>query len=76
MSEGGTHLLTALSRSGGLLSFRTFPSLLDVSEDFVPVPQIGGILYDLVISKASNHTLKNMSDLDLNYEIQLRGEGN
>jgi hypothetical protein len=29
------------------------------------VLQISGILYDVVISKPSNHGLKNMSDLDL-----------
>ena len=69
MSAGGTHLLAALFRSSSLLSFRAFSSLLDVSEDFASVLQIGGVLYDVIISKASNHTLKNMSDLDLSYRF-------
>jgi len=67
---GGTHFLIALSRNG-LLSFRAFSSLLDVSKDFAPVLHIGGILYDVVISKGSNQALKNMSDLDLSHKRQL-----
>jgi len=69
-SADGTHFLIALSRNG-LLSFRVFSSLLDGSKDFAPVLHIGGILYDVAVSKGSNHALKNMSDLDLSHERRL-----
>ena len=66
----GTLFLIALSRND-LLSFRAFSSLLDVGKDFAPTIHISGILYDVVISKGSNHALKNMSDLDLSHERRL-----
>ena len=69
MSAGGTHL-AASSRGRALLSFRAFSSPLDIGKDLAPVPQIGGILYDVVIFKPSNHALKNMSDLDLSHAIR------
>jgi hypothetical protein len=49
-------LLVAPSRGRSLLSFRGARG-----KDL----QISGILHDVVISKPSNHGLKNMSDLDL-----------
>ena len=69
-SADGTHFLITLSRNG-LLSFRAFSSLLDVSKDFAPVLHIGGILYDVAVSRGSNHALKNTSDLDLSHERRL-----
>ena len=69
-SADGTHFLIALSRNG-LLSFRAFSSLLDVGKDFSLALHIGGILYDVAVSRGSNHALKNMSDLDPSHERRL-----
>jgi len=69
-SADGTHFLIALSRNG-LLSFRAFSSLLDVGKDFSLALHIGGILYDVAVSRGSNHAPKSMSDLDLTHERRL-----
>lgn len=69
VSAGGTPLV-ASSRSRGLLSFRAFSSPLDIGKDPAPVLQIGGILYDVIISKPSNHALGNMSGRDLCHAIR------
>jgi hypothetical protein len=62
-------LFVAPSRGRGLPSFRALLSLLDIGKDLAPVLQIG-----VVISRPSDHVLKNMSDLDLSHAIRREGD--